>query len=330
MNYNETPVADQLLMIDRYRSGMTLTEAAATVGRCRHACKHALQVRNIPLRTRSEAQRQYPFDERFFQTIDSERKAYWLGFFTADGNVHEKDCRVALLLARRDRGHVEKFKADLQSEAPIRDGGFQGKRRYCPNSYLAICSITMYADLLSHGVVPRKSLVAKPWDGPAELMRHYWRGVFDGDGCLHRRKDGYWTVMLVGSRWIVGGFADFVKGVTGVNKAPAPARNIFRISYGGTGLPQAIANALYSDSTISLDRKKALADELITHTPRHPFGSRRTFDHLTPAVLRALKREHGSWYRVAKELKLTQPNLMRIRKRLGMPLGKPCGWKPPA
>jgi hypothetical protein len=31
----------------------------------------------------------HKFDRRFFETIDSETKAYWLGFFYADGNVWE-------------------------------------------------------------------------------------------------------------------------------------------------------------------------------------------------------------------------------------------------
>lgn len=316
-------------MIDAYLAGAPLEEAAAVVGLSRQACKNALIASGIPLRSRQQAaalNRKHPFDERYFSLVDSEAKAYWLGFISADGSVNHENRSLSVLLGRIDRGHLARFCDALSSPTtPTRLGSYtrNGKRHLTAS--VSFFSSALLADLNALGVVPRKSLVLVPWQGPRVLMRHYWRGVVDGDGCLHHRSNGYWSVSLVGSSPVVRGFTEFVSQITGSVKEPRPNGNIFHVSYGGTGLPQAIARLLYEEATVSLSRKHALADELMAVTPRHPFGSRRTFSELTVERLNELRQQYGSWYRVAKILEVAGPALTRIRKRLGMPIGKGRG-----
>ncbi len=65
--------ADEAQQMTRaYLAGATLTEAAAVCGYDRHAAKGALLKAGIPLRSRSEAQRWYPFNDRFFAFFDTE------------------------------------------------------------------------------------------------------------------------------------------------------------------------------------------------------------------------------------------------------------------
>ena len=47
---------------------------------------------------------------RNFEIIDTEEKAYWLGFLYADGSVSSTDNRIELGLAEKDLNHIEKFK----------------------------------------------------------------------------------------------------------------------------------------------------------------------------------------------------------------------------
>ena len=50
----------------------------------------------------------YPRNSMFFNNIDTEDKAYWLGIFYADGNVSSEGNTIQLNL--KDKGHVEKFR----------------------------------------------------------------------------------------------------------------------------------------------------------------------------------------------------------------------------
>ena len=45
-----------------------------------------------------------------FEKIDTEDKAYWLGFLYADGSVGSKENKIELGLAEQDLHHIEKFR----------------------------------------------------------------------------------------------------------------------------------------------------------------------------------------------------------------------------
>lgn len=49
-----------------------------------------LKENNVKVRTMSEAAMKYTCNESFFNTIDCEEKAYWLGVLYADGNISKK------------------------------------------------------------------------------------------------------------------------------------------------------------------------------------------------------------------------------------------------
>lgn len=311
---------DQKIMIDAYMDGKSLATSARLVGREPHACRNALIRRGITPRSKQQAMRLLATacTERYFSRIDSEEKAYWLGFVTADGNVFG-DWKFSVLLSRIDRDHLEHLAVALGCAGAVKDRSYTRDGKTYLTCSLQLRSRAMVSDLARHGLCPRKSLVVCPWQGPARLMPHYWRGVFDGDGCIHRRNNGYWSVSLVGSIGIVTGFADFIARQLGCSKQPKPAGKIFSIHCGGIGLPQTVVSLLYQDASVYLSRKKALADELGAATPKHPFGSRRDFSWITPEyLLSILPPGRGGWARVAERLEVTPANLHQMRKRLGM------------
>ena len=45
-----------------------------------------------------------------FNVIDTEEKAYWLGFLYADGCVHSAENKIELGLAEKDYKHIESLK----------------------------------------------------------------------------------------------------------------------------------------------------------------------------------------------------------------------------
>ena len=76
-----------------------------------------LKERNIPIIQNFGA---YSINEKVFEKIDSEEKAYWLGFLYADGFVGAKNNQIGLGVALKDINHLEKYKQFL----PARDRDF--------------------------------------------------------------------------------------------------------------------------------------------------------------------------------------------------------------
>src|SRR5262245_16933447 len=72
-----------------------------------HTIYGLLRRREIARRGNSEAHRIYQCDHTFFASLDSEAKAYWLGFLMADGGVKGTSLNLGLSIV--DQGHVEKF-----------------------------------------------------------------------------------------------------------------------------------------------------------------------------------------------------------------------------
>lgn len=122
-------------------------------------------------------------NDHIFDTIDTEEKAYWLGFLYADGNVHHenKSWRIELSLQEQDLNHVQKFANFVSCEK-------EPKYRAKTKAYrMSFCSSRMAEELIKKGCIPKKSLVLTfPSYNivPKKLMSHFIRGYFDGDGCI--------------------------------------------------------------------------------------------------------------------------------------------------
>lgn len=113
----------------------------------------------------------------YFETIDTEEKAYWLGFIYADGSIQDKELEIGLNIA--DISHLEKFKTAIQSEHKI-------STKEETNSCRIVVTRTEFVNhLKNHGV--KKNKTYKKMEIPNmryELFPHFVRGFFDGDGCI--------------------------------------------------------------------------------------------------------------------------------------------------
>lgn len=256
--------------------------------------------------------RKYTLNENYFESIKTEHQAYWLGMLTADGWIKNKLNGWAISLGLKDKDHLHCLQKDIDTNRPLRYRNYKNSETYT----LEICSRKMAIDLCKLGVIPKKSKTVKPWEGTKSLLRHYWRGVFDGDGCISRNKlrkrGGYcYTLYLCGSEYIARGFADFIEEQLGFCCLPFFKSNIFYSSYGGTLLPQKIAHLLYDKSSICLSRKKALIDELLCTKILRYNRSDWTLEYLN-----FLYQRYGMWTLVANHLKVSSKNLDGIKRRL--------------
>jgi hypothetical protein len=265
-------------MVAAYLAGATAKEAAAQFGYSYMACIYALKQCGIKPRERSEAHRRYVVDESFFDVINTEERAYWLGFLTADGTIRENV--VWLALQERDIDHLYKFTSSLRSKHPItlKENTLEGEAYRCVQ--VSIGSTRLATALKRLGVAERKSFTVRPCEYvPDHLLSHYWRGVFDGDGYITRKVSRFlgarqWIIGLVGNREIVSGFETFMQQCLDWKarvEPDKPASRIFKVRYNGVALPQAVLHVLYANATIFLERKYDLMREVM----RTPVQRRR-------------------------------------------------------
>jgi hypothetical protein len=304
-------------MVASYIAGCTTKQSASQFGYTYTACIFALKQKGIEPRTNGETHRRYHVDETFFDMIDTEAKAYWLGFLTADGTIG--DDHVTLGLQEQDIPHLHKFTASLQSNHPItlRESSIKGKTYTYGQVHIG--SIGLSLALKQLGVGERKSFVVRPCEHiPDGLLPHYWRGVFDGDGFItstRNRKVGAmrWSIGIVGNEAMVKGFDAFVQQSVKTEATIRPHFRIFMIRYGGVAVPQPVIRLLYQDATISLDRKQKLANDIQQALIQRVDRSGVTKEHLE--YLYAL---HGTWEAVAVELGTSGGRLYHLRKRVGL------------
>jgi hypothetical protein len=255
-------------MVAAYLAGATAEAAASQFGYSYMACIFALKQRGIKPRGRSEARRVYAVDESFFDVINTEEKAYWLGFLTADGTIG--DDLVMLALQEGDIPHLYKFTSSLRSNHPIIHREQTQKDKVYRFGQVCLTSQRLARALHRLGVGKKKSFIVRPCEQvPEHLLSHYWRGVFDGDGFVTRARGRMfgaikWDVGLVGNRAIVLGFETFIRQCTGQKAQIKPHSRIFTVRYSGVALPQAILQVLYYDATIFLERKYLLVYDVMS------------------------------------------------------------------
>lgn len=261
---------DKNEVVRLYKSGLSLYKVAAQLGCAVSRCHQILCEFDVPRRlphvkmgvnaNRGGGVRRYPLNESFFDALDMENKAYWAGFIAADGCVSGGVLIVGLVST--DAAHLDKLRVALGTTRPLK----MRPRRNMPGTdvELRASSNRLVTALGQYGIVPHKSHIIKPWDGPKELMCHYWRGVVDGDGWINRRKTSTgWSMGVCGSRAMVDGFREYVCGLVATKAQVGSIASIYRFEIGGRQIVSTVVRDLYAGATVYLDRKYARALECI-------------------------------------------------------------------
>lgn len=141
--------------------------------------------------------RSYKIDLDFFTTIDTEEKAYILGFICADGHIEVNNPRITIQLKDSDYKHLEKIRDAMHSTHPIeRNIVAENPYKKSENKTLYKCTLALNGKkliepLIVMGIAGNKtySLNSSVMQYiPENLVRHFLRGYFDGDGCISWEK----------------------------------------------------------------------------------------------------------------------------------------------
>lgn len=133
----------------------------------------------------------------YFHSIDTDEKAYWLGFIAADGTVSlsGRQRSIRIDLQPRDLHWLERFRDTVAPGMKIIK---HGDRSYS----VGIGSQEMVRDVMNLGILPRKSYNLEWPSIPDALAIPFLLGYFDGDGSFtprYNRSDGQYQWMLLGT-----------------------------------------------------------------------------------------------------------------------------------
>ena len=239
------PVEEILFL---YSQGLSTSKIAKKFGCSVTHVNYLRRKHGLPPRNRTD------LNHNIFDIIDTEEKAYWLGFFTADGciNTGRNKHRISLQLQAIDYQHVYKFRQFLGAGSKVYCGGNpDGSTRLEAHSPRIVLALSSY------GVTPRKTFTATSavcLFNP-ELHRHYWRGFIDGDGTIVLSGKQP-RIKLYGTLDVVKSFRDFCNTLCPTRADVYRADSIFCFGVSSKPAFSTVGRALYDDSNIFLNRKK--------------------------------------------------------------------------
>lgn len=215
----------------------------------------------------ADDRRRFKVDDHFFDKIDNERKAYWLGFMLADGflsNSGHATESFGISLAIEDKYILEEFKKDLDSTYEVKEyigkSTFDGISKDFHYAKILIKSKLIFNKLKEYGFTTTKS-----YDGivpenhiPEDLRNHFIRGYFDGNGGFSKGS-GYhlYTLDFTGTKeimeWILKVFNK--TNLKLHQRYPERNNNNYSIRISGDKQVYELGKYLYQNSTIFLKRK---------------------------------------------------------------------------
>ena len=199
--------------------------------------------------------RKYSVDENFFENIDTEYKAYILGFIVADGHV--SDHSIVIALNEKDIDILEKIKIAMKSTHVIKYFIKDNKYKHV---VLKINSIKLVAQLRRFGILKNKSTTMGNVMQyvPSKYQISFLRGYFDGDGNIF-----YGVTYSSGTKYIITviGTEEFLK--TSFNKifetnckiAKYKSCNMYSWKISKKSQVDSFLDIIYQDASIYLNRK---------------------------------------------------------------------------
>lgn len=193
----------------------------------------------------------------YFENIDSEEKAYWLGFIYGDGNISSKQSYLSIGISNKDVHHIRTF---------FNDTLHSNSKEYINNdcTFFKVHSIKIKNDLSMLGVMPNKTFKLKfPTQLLPKLKRHFIRGLFDADGCVVKNSA---AIEFIATEDILINIQSELD-MSNYKIRPISKKSkmtCFWVSSRENKIK--IYNYLYKDSTIYLSRKHDILREFIEKT----------------------------------------------------------------
>lgn len=220
--------------------------------------------------------KKYTFNEKYFDVIDSEDKAYWIGFLWGDcyNNINRRDFKLAL--SSKDIVHLEKFKQVLQSTHPIKEYKTNSKfTKSGKEARFYICNYHFsYILENKYGIKPNRtdfSLIKN--NVPINYYKDVVRGLIDSDGTISFNKNKNpqeCTIGLIASKDVLDFVIDFFIKNNIISNYPKYNKrhknrdgNMINFYITGNLVTLKILILLYQGTDFYLDRKQESLKKLL-------------------------------------------------------------------
>lgn len=303
--------------IEEYKNGMTSIQLAEKYGVSKPTILKFLKENGVDT---NKTKRDYKFskyslNEHWLDEIDCQEKAYFLGFFYADGNTEslgdKGNYSIRMKLQVQDKYILERFAELFESNRPLSFSSaspLESSKRTRDSYVLRLGNKYLWKRMNQLGCPPNKTLIIKfPTFISKELMPHFIRGYFDGDGSIVLRNSGNLAnIRICGTEDMVKGIYQQVKqniGVEGVYYADKTGKQMWLYDIANQRDIKVFCDWIYQNSKIHLTRKY---DEYIKFINTRDFNKETWFD--------VNKRIHEQVDSIIKEYTENKKSILQLSK----------------
>lgn len=241
-------------VVEQYLNGESILSLSKRYNTNTHRIRKILNNNNIQRIT--QAKRNNPsLNEDYFEIINSNEKAYWLGWFLTDGCIEDSNDNLQLTIQKGDKHILEILEKDL---------GINNHIHIFNKDYIrfSLGSKKIRNSLVQYGIVPNKShILSFPNNIPEEYEVALLRGMFEGDGGLtlgvttryykHRNKSytkPYQELSFSGTYDMCKGFQTVLLKYLNITlKTIEPNNSIYRVRWSNKNEILQILHLLYKD-----------------------------------------------------------------------------------
>lgn len=248
-------------IIELFEQGKSQKDIALSLGIAYQSVQQFLKRNNIELdftSARYLAIKNKKINHTFFNIIDSEIKAYLLGFFYADGYIDFKHNRIQICIAEQDRYIIDLYLSYLYPECFIKEiHNTKGALNRQKQLVIRINSKELVDAFIQQGITDKKSSINFNIPLIEECYKiHFIRGYFDGDGCIsyHGTDKQYKRISFCNQTMqILKDIQDYFLN-EGIKSSLNTTKNYFTLEFNGQKADK-VGEIMYKDSNYKLLRK---------------------------------------------------------------------------
>ena len=176
---------------EMYVNGLSSVKIGKAFGMSHHTILNFLHENHIDV-DQKRFVRKYKLNEHYLDDIDTQEKAYIFGFLCADGNNNPSKSTISMCLQEGDKNILERIRQCFDSEKPLEFIDYTNKHDF-GYTYQNQWRINLFSSYLckkleEHGMMPKKSVYLKFPNLSEDLIPHFVRGYFDGNGTISWQK----------------------------------------------------------------------------------------------------------------------------------------------